>query len=172
MKDATTNQPTRLSADERRAAILEAAVREFAHNGYVGGSTEAISRAVGISQPYLFKLFGTKKQLFLAAYDQVWDAAEQAMAAAFRQHPVDPLTTMRATFHDLATRREMMLLTLQAYAAAGDPAIHAAIRERELAIFNEALQITGATPAEMRRVFADGLLMIVGIALDIPEYLT
>jgi AcrR family transcriptional regulator len=58
---------TRLTAEERRDAVVAAAMTEFAQTGYAGTSTEAIARRSGVSQPYLFQLFGTKKDLFLAA---------------------------------------------------------------------------------------------------------
>ena len=57
---------TRQTADERREAVLEAANVEFALRGLHGASTDAIARRAGISQPYLFRLFGSKKELFLA----------------------------------------------------------------------------------------------------------
>src|SRR5256885_15215283 len=56
----------RKSADERREAVLEAALEEFAARGLDGASTEAIAAKAGISQPYVFRLFGTKKELFMA----------------------------------------------------------------------------------------------------------
>ncbi len=51
---------SRQTADERRTAVLAAAISEFALNGFAGTSTEAIAARAGISQPYLFRLFGTK----------------------------------------------------------------------------------------------------------------
>src|SRR5256885_9564734 len=60
----------RRSAEERREEILGAALVEFAAHGFDGGSTEAIARAVGISQPYVFRLFGTKKELFIATIER------------------------------------------------------------------------------------------------------
>jgi AcrR family transcriptional regulator len=42
--------------------VLNAAIVEFARAGYAGTSTEAIATRAGISQPYLFRLFGTKKE--------------------------------------------------------------------------------------------------------------
>src|ERR671937_2193134 len=60
----------RKSATERRDEILEAALVEFAAHGLEGGSTEAIAKAVGISQPYVFRLFGTKKELFMATVER------------------------------------------------------------------------------------------------------
>src|SRR5438552_9612484 len=60
----------RKSATERREEILEAALVEFAARGLDGGSTETIAKAVGISQPYVFRLFGTKKELFIATIER------------------------------------------------------------------------------------------------------
>ena len=60
----------RMSADERREAVLEVAVAEFARTGLQGTSTEKIAVAAGISHPYLFRLFGTKKELFLACAER------------------------------------------------------------------------------------------------------
>jgi AcrR family transcriptional regulator len=57
----------RLSAAERRADVVDAAVVEFAKRGLDATSTEDIARRAGISQPYLFRLFETKKELFKAA---------------------------------------------------------------------------------------------------------
>src|SRR5579863_2410199 len=51
---------------ERREAVLDAALEEFGERGYHGASTEDIARRAGISQPYVFRLFGTKKELFIA----------------------------------------------------------------------------------------------------------
>jgi AcrR family transcriptional regulator len=62
-----TQATERKSAEVRREEILEAAVKEFAYGGLHGTSTERIAQRAGISQPYLFRLFGTKKELFIAA---------------------------------------------------------------------------------------------------------
>ena len=61
---------TRKSQGERREEILDAALAEFAEHGYHGGSTEGIARRAGISQPYVFRLFGTKKELFVAVVNR------------------------------------------------------------------------------------------------------
>src|SRR3982751_81617 len=62
MNGATT---TRKTADERREEIIVAAFDEFAEHGLHGTSTDTIARKAGVSQPYLFRLFGTKKELYL-----------------------------------------------------------------------------------------------------------
>jgi AcrR family transcriptional regulator len=56
----------RKTAEERRETVLDAALDEFAARGLYGASTETIARAAGISQPYVFRLFGTKRELFKA----------------------------------------------------------------------------------------------------------
>ena len=66
----------RLSADERRVEVVEAAVKAFASSGLHGTSTEEIARLAGVSQPYLFRLFGTKRDLFLAALERMFARLE------------------------------------------------------------------------------------------------
>jgi AcrR family transcriptional regulator len=58
----------RKTADERREDILAVAMEHFGAGGYHGTSTENIAREAGISQPYLFRLFRTKRELFLACW--------------------------------------------------------------------------------------------------------
>lgn len=62
-----------MSAEDRRESAVRAAVTEFARSGYNGTSTEAIARRVGVSQPYLFRLFPNKQELFLAASERCLD---------------------------------------------------------------------------------------------------
>ena len=61
---------TRQTAEERRVAVLAAANVEFALRGLHGASTDTIARNAGISQPYLFRLFGSKKGLFIAVIEE------------------------------------------------------------------------------------------------------
>src|SRR5712691_5162726 len=78
----TMRRQTRMTADERRDAIVAAATEEFATGGLVGASTEAIARRVGVSQPYVFQLFGTKKELFLAVVRSCFARTRLAFEAA------------------------------------------------------------------------------------------
>ena len=79
-----TPQRTRMTADERRDAIVAAATEEFANGGLVGASTEAIARRAGVSQPYIFQLFGTKKDLFLAVIRSCFGRTRLAFEEAAR----------------------------------------------------------------------------------------
>src|SRR3954467_8324178 len=79
-----TSSPTRMSADERRAAIVGAGIEEFAAQGLNGASTDAIARRAGVSQPYVFQLFGTKKELFIAVVRRCFERTRLAFEAAAR----------------------------------------------------------------------------------------
>ncbi len=69
----STKSTIRLTKEERRREIVEAATREFAVGGLNGTPVEAIAKRVGVSQPYLFQLFGTKKELFIAAVRRAFE---------------------------------------------------------------------------------------------------
>lgn len=56
----------RLSADERRASIIEVAKRLFAQNGFHGVSIDEIVRAVGVSPAILYRHFHSKEELYQA----------------------------------------------------------------------------------------------------------
>src|SRR5580692_7656453 len=73
---------TRMSAVERRADVLRAAVPVFAKGGFHGTSTEDVARAAGISQPYLFRLFPTKKALFLSLVEHGFGRVREAFIEA------------------------------------------------------------------------------------------
>ena len=78
---------TRLTAGERRADVIEAAVKAFASGGLAGTSTEDIARLAGVSQPYLFRLFGTKRDLFIAAVERAFDRIELGFEEAAGRPP-------------------------------------------------------------------------------------
>ena len=165
--------PPRQSADERRAAIVEAAVAEFALHGYAGAATEAIARRVGISQPYIFRLFSTKKELFLAAAERVFStiydlfvrAAEGAEARG-----LVPIDAMGEAYNSLLARRDELLLLLQAFAAGGDPDIQAKVRARYRELVAEVARRSGAEPQAIFEFFAAGMMLTVAAALDMPEF--
>ena len=68
---------TRQTAEQRRESILDAAMIEFGLKGLHGTSTDDIARRAGISQPYLFRLFRTKHELFLATVERCFARTEQ-----------------------------------------------------------------------------------------------
>src|SRR3989442_15686800 len=121
----------RMPAVERRELVLEAAVAEFASHGLAGTSTEDVARRAGISQPYLFRLFPTKKALFLALVDRCFRRVEDAfMAAAGDRTGDEALAAMASAYELLLEDPTLLLLQMQAYAACDDPQIRAATPAR------------------------------------------
>src|ERR687896_32708 len=160
----------RRSAEERREAVLEAARAEFAITGYHGTSTEAIAARAGISQPYLFRLFGTKKKLFLACIERGFEVTLQAMSEASGSlHGEQALEAMGRAYMELLADRKMLLAQMQSYAACDDPEVREAVRRgfRRLYTFVEAQ--SGVKHARLARFFAKGMLINVIAAMDLSS---
>lgn len=62
----------------RREDILEAGIEVFAKQGYYTTTTAHIAEKAGISQPYVFRFFKTKEELFLAALERAYERILQA----------------------------------------------------------------------------------------------
>src|ERR1700730_8853996 len=93
---------TRHTAAERRDEILAAAMIEFADRGLHGTSTDDIARRAGISQPYLFRLFGTKKELFKASVSRCFrETLEMFQRAAEGHRGEDALKAMGEAYMDV-----------------------------------------------------------------------
>jgi AcrR family transcriptional regulator len=159
----------RMTAAERREAVLTAAVAEFAARGMDGTSTEDVAAAAGISQPYLFRLFPTKKALFLALVDRCFQQVAAAFeAAAMDRVGEDALEAMGDAYHQLLKDRTLLLLQMQAYAACDDPAIRAAARTGYKDLWTLVERLTGLPYGRIVEFFAMGMLMNVAAAMDLP----
>jgi AcrR family transcriptional regulator len=159
-----------MTAEERRGAVLEAAFGEFAARGFEGTSTEDVARRAGISQPYLFRLFPSKKALFLALVERCFERVSGTfVAAAGDSTGEDALLAMGAAYGDLLADRTLLLVQLQAYAASDDPQIRQATRTgfRNLWLLVE--RLTGLPFERVVAFFATGMLMNVAAALDLPS---
>ncbi|HEY2074176.1 MAG TPA: helix-turn-helix domain-containing protein, partial [Gaiellaceae bacterium] len=110
---------TRLSAAERKDDVLDAALIEFAERGYEGTSTEDIARRAGISQPYLFRLFGTKKELFKASVARCFrETLEMFQRAAEGHRGEDALKAIGTAYGELLEHDRVRLRAqMQAYSA-------------------------------------------------------
>src|SRR3954452_6971166 len=117
----------RQTADERREAVILAAAREFAAHDYAGTSTQDIARRVGGAQPYLFQLFGTKREMFIAAIQECFRRVTNKFEVVAREthkttdDPGEILHAMGQTYCDLLADRYLLRLQLHAYAACDDP---------------------------------------------------
>jgi AcrR family transcriptional regulator len=161
---------TRKTAEERRDEILTAARAEFAQHGLHGASTDAIARKAGVSQPYLFRLFGTKKELFLAGaqrcFDQTHAAFEQAAAG---KHGREALEAMGNAYFDLVERDpDLLRAQMQGYASCDDPEVRQFMRAGYGRLV-ELVERNGASPEELWHFFANGMLFNVLTMLDVHD---
>jgi AcrR family transcriptional regulator len=159
----------RKSAEERREEIVSVAVGHFALGGYHGTSTEAIARAAGISQPYLFRLFGTKKELFLACEDRHHDYLEAVFRrAAEAAPPGERLHSMgKAYVERLLPDRHALRFQMQSYAACADPDIRAHVRRRYGELVRVVAGLADVTVSEVWSFFATGMLLNVVATLEL-----
>jgi AcrR family transcriptional regulator len=176
--DVPTRMPRspRLSADERRAAIVAAGVDEFAAKGLAGASTDVIARRAGVSQPYVFQLFGTKKDLFLAVVTRCFERTRVAFEAAADRYDRGELTetdcdsaldAMGAAYMQLLADRTLLLAQLQAYAACSDPDVQVTVRGAFARLHRFVAERTGASDEDIHHFFAEGMLLNVGAAVQL-----
>lgn len=166
---AKAPRTARLTAAERREVVLDAAVTEFSAFGLHGASTEDIAERAGISQPYVFKLFGTKKDLFMAAVERVCDRIVAAWARAIEPDPSDRLEAMGLAYAALMIRREELVLLLQGFAAGQDDDVLVVNRRRMADMYRYVERASGASAGEVQAFFAQGMLLTVAAGLDLPS---
>jgi AcrR family transcriptional regulator len=160
----------RMTAEQRRAAILDVAVGAFARGGLHGTSTETIAAGAGISQPYLFRLFGTKKELFLACMGRCHERLHETFtAAAEADEGGDTLEAMGLAYTRLLADREKLLLQLQMYAACDDPDVRTAASAGYAELWQLVSRLSGAPEQDVRAFFATGMLLNVAAAMDLPQ---
>jgi AcrR family transcriptional regulator len=161
----------RSSSEERREQLIDAAVTEFAANGFHATSTTAIAKRAGISQPYVYALFPNKHELFLAANAEVVERIRGAFAEAARglESTEERLDAMGQAYIGLLENREEIMFQHQANAAAGDPALREPVRREFMRLFDDVGRLSGAGDEEVWNFMATGMLLNVIAALDLPE---
>jgi AcrR family transcriptional regulator len=161
------------TAEDRREMILEAAERIFAARGLHGTPTIEISNAAGISQAYLFRLFPTKSELFIALVrrcnERIYKTFADAAAAAKAAGETNVMTAMGKSYATLLADRDLLLNQLNAHAACDDPAIREEMRHAFGQLVELVERESGADPDTVRRFFAHGMLMNVLAAMSAGE---
>jgi AcrR family transcriptional regulator len=160
---------TRKSATERRDEILEAALVEFAAHGLDGGSTEAIAKAVGISQPYVFRLFGTKKQLFIASVERcLRGTLEMFHTASAGLKGEEALQAIGEAYSErLATDPSYLRAQMQSYAACEDPEIREVVRRGFGDLVEYVERVSGLPSERVSHFFAKGMLLNVMASMEL-----
>jgi AcrR family transcriptional regulator len=170
----------RVPAAERRDALIEAAVHEFAHGGLHGTPVDRIARQVGVAQPYVFSLFGSKKELFLAAVARGFQlTAETFTKAAAEYDPAiakpdaDVLNAMGNAYAQLldSDKRDYLMLQHHAYAACDDPEIRARVRALYAGLVAHVERLAGdqVDTERIDEFFRYGAWMNVGAAMGVED---
>jgi AcrR family transcriptional regulator len=161
----------RKSKEERREEILDAALQVFAEHGYQGASTEEIARRAGISQPYVFRLFGTKKELFLAVNARCFrQTLEMFQRAAEGARGEEALQAIGAAYAELlASDRTYLRAQMAAYSACDDVDICQAVRHGYGDLVHYVERVSGLEPKRISAFFAKGMLMNVLSSMGLQE---
>ncbi|MCS7461263.1 TetR/AcrR family transcriptional regulator [Paenibacillus doosanensis] len=171
-KSASVSKRDSLQA-ARREEILEAAVQVFAENGYYGTTTAQIAEKVGISQPYVFKLFKNKEELFVAALERAFQRTLDCFAQV--DVPADRLVEEMILRYEqlMETHHHEMVLQVQGQGIKDEP-IRLAMRDglsrvRELVLERFRGANISDPEAEVSLFLANGMLCHVAAVLDMPE---
>jgi AcrR family transcriptional regulator len=166
---AITSQ--RKSAEERRESVLDAALVEFAARGLEGASTEEIAAKAGISQPYVFRLFGTKKELFkmvvTRCFRQTLETFQQAAEGKRGEAALEAMG--KAYVEKLLVDRVRLRGQMQAYAACDDPEIRDVVRDGYGDLVAYVERVSGLGPEKVSRFFATGMLLNVIASMGVED---
>ncbi|MFJ1975457.1 TetR/AcrR family transcriptional regulator [Streptomyces sp. NPDC087903] len=165
----------RISTQERRESAVRAAIAEFAITGYHGTSTAAIAKRVGVSQPYLFRLFPDKRAIFVVALTRSAEdtrlAFERAADGVEGGEPALQALTNAYT-RLISTRPKTLLMQMQGYAVAaaagtqGDDRI--GVRAGWMRIWEAVHLPLGADADRTASFFACGMLGNTLTAIGLP----
>ena len=178
MTIATGKRRRRVPAAERREELIDAAVHEFARGGLHGTAVDRIARRVGVAQPYVFSLFPTKRDLFLAAvergFEQVADTFRRAAANYLEgTAPADCEDVMeamgRAYTELLVSDRDYLMLQHQSYAACDDEVVRERVRHGYAELVELAGELSGAEPERLDDFFRHGMALNVAAAMGVED---
>lgn len=166
----------RMSAEERRESVVRAAITEFARSGYNATSTEAIARRVGVSQPYLFRLFPNKQAIFLAAAERCLEDTRKVLGAASEGlEGEEVLSAMAEAYQRLIVDDgEKLMMQMQTYAAvaaaeaAGDRAFGESLRTVWERMWGDVHIALGGDVDETTSFLAYGMLINTLASLGFP----
>jgi AcrR family transcriptional regulator len=155
------------TAAERREQIRAAASAAFAESGLHGVSVDQIARSIDISEAYVFRLFGSKRALFIDVVTTAFDTMTSLMAAAAGEATgVDALMRMGEEYQAQLAGRQRLLLQTQAFAACGDPVVLEAVRAAFGRLWARAGEISGLSPLQVKTFIAFGTLHNILAAMD------
>jgi TetR/AcrR family transcriptional regulator len=123
----------RLAAPERRAAVLDCALRVFSQRSYRGTTTAEIAREAGVTEPILYRHFVSKRDLYLACHDEAWRRTRVLwdQAVASEADPALWHSAIVRAWRESEDRATISHLLIQGLVEAGDDVVIADyLRER------------------------------------------
>lgn len=159
-----------MSGPDRRQQVLAIAAEEFANSGLHGASTETIARTAEITQAYVFRIFGTKKALFVEVMVAAFDRMTEGMrTAAGDKTGLAALRRMGAKYNEMLADNTSLLLQLQGFAACGDPEVRDEVRASFGRMWQTLAETTGLDAVTIKAFLAFGMLLNNVAALQITE---
>jgi len=161
-----------MKAADRKILILQAAMEEYGRGGMHATSTEAIAKRAGVSQPYLFRLFGTKNELICAAIEHHVQHLRQAFRTSVetRDANTSPFEAMGMAYVEMMQDDANSLrCQLHTWAAASDPAIADAAQRTYRETWDDVAELSGGTDDEVRDFMAQGMLLTVLSSLHLMD---
>ena len=146
-------------------------MEEFGEHGLHGTSTDKVARKAGVSQPYLFRLFGTKKELYLESVRRcLRETLELFQDAAAGNTGEEALKAIGKAYRGLLEDRTRLRAQMQAYADSDDPEVREVVREGFGALVDYVERVSGADPKRVRDFFAFGMLLNVFASMDLLDH--
>ena len=150
----------RMAMEDRRELVLRESIPVFARYGFEGATTAEIAKRAGVTQPYIFKLFESKKALFMAACERNMGTTQQQMReSAGGKTGHDALEAMGDAYVERMEKdRDSLLLQMQQYAACWDDDIQRTVRHCMQDLWNMVVELTGVPIHEIALFFAKGMM--------------
>jgi AcrR family transcriptional regulator len=179
MPSSSTEKQTRhrVPAAERRDALIEAAVHEFAQTGFHGTPVDRIARRVGVAQPYVFSLFPNKRELFIAAVERGFELIGETFTRAaedFDPERAEPdmdvfLAMGQAYVEMLESNRDYLMIQHQSYAACDDELIRDRVRRQYALLVAHVQRLSGADDDRIDEFFRYGMWLNVAAAMGVGD---
>ena len=151
---------TRMRAAERRRVVLDAALVEFARGGYDSTTVTSIADRAGVSQPYMFKLFATKRELFLTAAEHCFnrwgELLTEAAAGLTGRRAIDAMTGACVAAE---MESDLLAFPLKLYAAGHDASIAEATSRHVTGLYRSIVLAAGVDDARTSHLLATVLLL-------------
>jgi AcrR family transcriptional regulator len=122
----------RLAAQDRRQAVLASACHVFFKKSYRGATTAEIAREAGITEPILYRHFGSKRDLYLACLDEAWRTFREVAENALAADPAGCLGTVSDAYMAKRSRLRLVDLWIQSLTEASEDTVIAKAVRRQI----------------------------------------